>query len=149
MENRRSLLLLDSIMSGLGFGGFGCSKKRVIRKTGETVEIIAEFHLEEGARADEDWVSYIDSEGNEHIKEHLNIQFDFKEEDDPWQKQMEKLLEQAKSIDQWEQRRYDLAKEFVMKGLAESARGAVAMADKLIEELKPSCPEPPGAVCAE
>jgi hypothetical protein len=31
-----------------------------------------------GDRTDEDWVTYIDSKGKEHIKESLNIQLDFK-----------------------------------------------------------------------
>lgn len=122
--------------------------KKIMRKTGEVVEVIASDIKDNGARSDGDWVSYIDSYGIEHIKEHLNLQFDFKDED-TWQARMDKLLEEAKGIDRWEQRRYELAKEFVMKGLAESARDAVDMADILIEELKPSCPEPPGAVCAE
>lgn len=50
----------------------------VLRSTGEEVEIIDAEIKERGARSDEDWVTYIDSEGKEHIKEHLNIQLDFK-----------------------------------------------------------------------
>lgn len=52
--------------------------KMVLRSTGEEVEIIDSQIKERGARSDEDWVTYIDSEGKEHIKEHLNIQLDFK-----------------------------------------------------------------------
>ena len=114
--------------------GIGGAKKCLFRKTGEAVEVIASCALEDGARTDGDWVSYIDSKGVEHIKEHLNIQFDFKE-DDPWRKQMEHLMEQAKEMDQWESRRYELAKEFVTDGLAD-IEGAVAMADELITKLK-------------
>lgn len=55
------------------FGG-----KSILRSTGEEVEIIDAEIKERGARSDEDWVTYIDSNGNEHIKEHLNIQLDFK-----------------------------------------------------------------------
>lgn len=72
------------------FGG-----KSILRSTGEEVEII-DFNLtnrdmrtkakdltfEEG-----DWVTYIDSNNNEHIKEHLNIQLDFKAVvNDTWNK---------------------------------------------------------------
>ena len=108
--------------------------KKTIRKTGEVVEVIASNNPEYGDRSGEDWVSYIDSNGVEHIKEHLNVQFDFKD-DDTWQARMDKLLEEAKGIDPWEQRRYELAKEFVTDGLAD-IDGAVAMADELIAELK-------------
>ena len=52
--------------------------KSIIRSTGEEVEIIDSEIKERGARSDEDWVTYIDSNGNEHIKEHLNFQLDFK-----------------------------------------------------------------------
>ena len=55
------------------FGG-----KSILRSTGEEVEIIDSDIKERGARSDEDWVTYIDSEGKEHIKEHLNLQLDFK-----------------------------------------------------------------------
>lgn len=120
-----------------------------LRKTDEPVEIIAWETTVKGARADTDWVSYIDSQGDEHIMEHLTLEWDFVAEDPFSGGILGGLTESIAKMDPWEQRRYDLAKEFVMKGLAESARGAVAMADKLIEELKPSCPEPPGAVCAE
>lgn len=52
--------------------------KSILRSTGEEVEIIDSNIKERGARSDEDWVTYIDSEGKEHIKENLNIQLDFK-----------------------------------------------------------------------
>ena len=52
--------------------------KSILRSTGEEVEIIDAEIKERGARSDEDWVTYIDSNGNEHIKERLNIQLDFK-----------------------------------------------------------------------
>lgn len=120
-----------------------------LRKTDELVEIVAWETTVKGARSETDWVSYIDSHGNEHIMERLTLEWDF-----VIQTPFEKVLAGGfgsglDKFDPWEARRYELAKEFVLKGLAESARGAVAMADKLIEELRPSCPEPPGAVCAE
>lgn len=52
--------------------------KSILRSTKEEVEIIDCCIKSRGERNDEDWVSYIDSNGNEHIKEHLNFQFDFK-----------------------------------------------------------------------
>ena len=52
--------------------------KSILRSSGEEVEVIDSQIRERGARSDEDWVTYIDSEGKEHIKEHLNIQLDFK-----------------------------------------------------------------------
>lgn len=55
------------------FGG-----KSILRSTGEEVEIIASEIGERGNRTDEDWVTYIDSMGKEHLKEHLNINLDFK-----------------------------------------------------------------------
>ena len=49
------------------------------------------------------------------------------------------MLEPTKlpEFDLWEVRRYELAKEFLLKGLTKYAFDAVDMADKLIEELKP------------
>ena len=52
--------------------------KSILRSTGEEVEIIDFETRIRGDRADEDWVTYIDNQGKEHIKEHLNIQLDFK-----------------------------------------------------------------------
>lgn len=63
----------EKFMSPMGF-----TNKHTLRSTGEEVEVIASHLVESGARSDEDWVTYIDSEGKEHIKEHLNIQLDFK-----------------------------------------------------------------------
>ena len=64
--------------------------KSILRSTGEVVEIIdAEIKLR-GARSDEDWVTYIDSGGKEHIREKLNVQLDFRTEmNDTLQKMME------------------------------------------------------------
>ena len=59
------------------FGG-----KSILRSTGEQVEIIDSEIKERGARNDEDWVTYIDSKGEEHIKEKLNFQLDFKPAND-------------------------------------------------------------------
>ena len=61
--------------------------KSILRSTGEEVEIIDAEIKERGARSKEDWVTYIDSNGNEHIREHLNLQLDFKPViNDTWNK---------------------------------------------------------------
>lgn len=60
------------------FHKLGITSMYVNRNTGEEVEIIAFNQVEDGARNDSDWVTYIDSNGKEHIKEHLNSQLDFK-----------------------------------------------------------------------
>ena len=61
--------------------------KSILRSTGEEVEIVDAEIKERGARSDEDWVTYIDSNNKEHIKEHLNIQLDFKPlVNDTWNK---------------------------------------------------------------
>ena len=69
--------------------------KSILRSTGEEVEII-DFNLpNRGMRTETkdltfeegDWVTYIDSDGSEHIKEHLNLQLDFKPVvNDTWSK---------------------------------------------------------------
>lgn len=107
-----------------------------LRKTDEPVEIVAWETAVKGARADTDWVSYIDSQGNEHIMEHLTLEWDFVAEDPFSGGILGGLTESIVKMDPWEQRRYDLAKEFLLHGLTDSAIGSVAMADFLIEELK-------------
>ena len=106
-----------------------------LRKTDEPVEIVAWDTLEKGARSYSDWVSYIDAQGNEHIKEHLTLEWDFVI-DSPFDKVLSGGFGSLDKLDIWESRRYELAKEFVVKGLAESACDAVDMADRLIIELK-------------
>ena len=80
---------------------FPVANKYIIRSTGEEVEVIA-FNLpNQGIRtkADDkvfeqgDWVTYIDSEGKEHIRENLNIQLDFKPQGSDM---LDKILDVAK-----------------------------------------------------
>ena len=69
--------------------------KSILRSTGEEVEVI-DFNMpNRGMRTETkdlpfeegDWVTYIDSNGKEHIKEHLNLQLDFKPVvNDTWSK---------------------------------------------------------------
>lgn len=54
--------------------------KKKLRKTGEIVDVIDWYELIPNERNDSDYVSYIDSEGNEHPKEKgLNISWDFED----------------------------------------------------------------------
>lgn len=55
--------------------------KYIFRTTGEEVEIVSFFKEKEGERSINDWISYIDPEGNEHYREHYNIDFDLKQTD--------------------------------------------------------------------
>ena len=107
-----------------------------LRKTDEPVEIVAWETAVKGARADTDWVSYIDSQGNEHITEHLTLEWDFVVENPLESSLFKGLTTDLPKYDQWEARRYELTKEFLLHGLADSAKDSVAMADFLIEELK-------------
>ena len=105
-----------------------------LRKTDEQVEIVAWETADKGARNENDWVSYIDSAGVEHIKEHLTLEWDFVI-DSPFDKMINNFEPTKFSeYDPWEGRRYELAKEFVLKG--HSAREAVYMADFIVKELK-------------
>lgn len=57
---------------------FTFDTKYIIRKTKKEAEVVAFNLVENGARNEDDWVTYIDDKGKEHIKEKLNIQLDFK-----------------------------------------------------------------------
>ena len=72
--------------------------------------------------------------GQEHIKEHLNIQFDFKPTS-PSDK-LRNLLDLATSpmFDRWESRRYELVKQMVIEK-AMPIESAVAQADRIINAL--------------
>lgn len=108
-----------------------------LRKTDELVEIVAWETADKGARNESDWVSYIDSEGDEHIKEHLTLEWDFVVENPLESSLFKGLTTDLPKHDPWEARRYELSKEFLLHGLADSAKDSVAMADFLIAELKP------------
>lgn len=112
--------------------------KKRIRKTGEVVDVIS-YSSNSYKRNEYDKVSYIDSKGNE-IHSSLNFYWDFEDIED----------ELTTSIN-WEQRRYEIAKEMlcvlsersyrkdgvsVRYGIGEAANKAVIYANALIEELK-------------
>jgi len=115
------------------------SLKYRLRKTDEPVEIVAWETTVKGARNENDWVSYIDSHGNEHIMERLTLEWDFKV-DSPFGGDFgSSLLESTlNSFDPWEARRYELAKHYFFKEGVHNYDKSVEYADEFIEALKKS-----------
>lgn len=108
-----------------------------LRKTDEQVEIVAWETADKGARNENDWVSYIDSTGVEHIKEHLTLEWDFVI-DSPFEKIISGGFGSGlDKYDPWEARRYELAKEFTWRDGVEPGI-AVMRADAIIAALKKS-----------
>lgn len=112
-----------------------------IRKTDELVEIVAWETVDKGARSEADWVSYIDAQGNEHIKEHLTLEWDFVIQT-PFEKGfLDALKPDLPTFDLWDARRYELTKEYVMRDLENdkvNVDKAIAFADDIIAALKNS-----------
>ena len=108
--------------------------KAKIIKTGEVVDVMS-FKASEGC-PERDWVCYVDSEGLEH-KQKLNALRD-----------LEVINKTENKAVDWEQRRYEIAKEMIAAFLSNSSREiyegdfktqaeyAVVFADALIAELK-------------
>ena len=110
------------------FGG-----KNILRSTGEEVEVIDSQFKERGARSDEDWVTYIDSEGKEHIKKHLNIQLDFKTVvNDAFNKVFD-FAAKSKTPTIRNSRIFEVAKALVDHGSHVST--AVSIARQLVDEV--------------
>lgn len=106
-----------------------------LRKTDELVEIVAWETADKGARSESDWVSYIDSAGVEHIKEHLTLEWDFVI-DSPFEKIISGGFGSSlPAFDPWEARRYELTKEFILRYDVEPGL-AVTRADAIISALK-------------
>ena len=114
-----------------------------LRKTDELVEIVAWETADKGSRSESDWVSYIDSAGVEHVKEHLTLEWDFVI-DSPFESMMKKF-EPTKlpEFDPWEARRYELVKEMFLAAYKEDVllsdcivSDLVKRADDVIEALK-------------
>lgn len=107
--------------------------KSILRSTGEEVEII-DFEIKErGDRSEFDWVTYIDSEGVEHIKEHLNMQLDFKPVvNDTWNKVFD-FAKGNKMPTTRNCRIFEVAKELVKNGSHVS--NAVSIARQLVDEV--------------
>lgn len=112
--------------------------KKRLRKTGEIVDVIM-FTAPYGTDRDDtrDFVDYIDSKGRERKRVPMNIYWDFEDVEE----------ELTKEID-WEQRRYEIAKDMMAAFLSNScsnmhggtiekqAYEAVLYADALIAGLK-------------
>lgn len=107
--------------------------KSILRSTGEEVEIIDSEIKERGARSDEDWVTYIDSQSKEHIKEHLNLQLDFKPVvNDTWNSMFD-WAKNNKMPNTRNCRIFEVAKELVKGGSHVST--AVSVARQLVDEV--------------
>lgn len=107
--------------------------KFILRSTGEEVEVIDSEIKERGDRSEFDWVTYIDSQGKEHIREHLNIQLDFKTVSNDT---FNKLLDVAKNSNTpttKNQRIFEVAKELVVHG--SHVNSAVSIATQLVDEV--------------
>lgn len=106
-----------------------------LRKTDELVEIVAWETADKGARSESDWVSYIDANGNEHVKEHLTLEWDFVIQT-PFEKGfMDAFTTDLPKFDVWESRRYELAKYFFEDGVHNYDK-AVEYADEFIAAFK-------------
>jgi hypothetical protein len=114
--------------------------KSILRSTGEEVEIIDSYLPNRGTRTEPnpllhkegDWVTYIDSNGNEHIREHLNIQLDFKP---VVNETFNKVFDFAtnKMPTTRNSRIFEVAKELVKNGSHVST--AVSVARQLVDEV--------------
>jgi len=82
------------------------------RKTGEEVEIIAWETIDKGAKSENDWVSYIDSKGEAHIKEKGTLEWDFKI-NNPFNKCLD-YTPKFPEFDVWDSRKWDLIKEMII-----------------------------------
>ena len=108
--------------------------KSILRSTGEEVEIIDFEAKIRGDRADEDWVTYIDSNGNEHIKEHLNIQLDFKTVvNDTFNKVFDFATNKMPTTRNC--RIFEVAKELIKAGRDYSIDDAVEVATNLVDKI--------------
>lgn len=105
--------------------------KMVLRSTGEEVEVIDSQFNERGARSDEDWVTYIDSSGKEHIKEHLNIQLDFKTVQNELLNKMLDITKTNKIPTIRNTRIFEMVKALITNGVPSSA--VVNMATQLVD----------------
>ena len=106
--------------------------KSILRNTGEEVEIIDSEIKERGARSDEDWVTYIDSKGKEHIREHLNIQLDFKPiVNDTFNKVFDLAANKMPTTRNC--RIFEVSKELVKNGSQVST--AISVARQLVDEV--------------
>ena len=108
--------------------------KSILRSTGEEVEVIDFETRIRGDRSEFDWVTYIDSEGKEHIKEHLNIQLDFKSVANDTFNKVFDFAKDNKMPTTRNSRIFEVAKELVLKfqcDIEEAVRKATELVDKV------------------
>ena len=110
------------------------ASKYIIRSTDEEVEVIAFEQSSNGERSDNDWLTYIDSNNQERIKEHLNIQLDFKPVmNDTWTKIFD-YAKPNKYPTTMNNRKFEVAKELVINKNM-TVIGAVSTADALVKQV--------------
>lgn len=110
--------------------------KSILRSTGEEVEIIDSEIKERGARSDGDWVTYIDSGGKEHIKEHLNLQLDFKAQSNNLFEKMMDIAKPNKYPTERNRRIFEVAKALYLDNERDySIESAVQVATQLVDEV--------------
>lgn len=115
--------------------------KYKIRKTGEMVDVISYSAPMGTRRTEDDYVSFVDSNGDEHPREKGNIYWDFE--------QVANDINVGSKVEiDWEQRRYETSRTMLAElwssgdfnGMrikaVEAAVWAVSYADALIAELK-------------
>jgi hypothetical protein len=136
VDKEHKIRIMESNTFIMPIGG-----KSILRSTGEEVEIIDSYLPNRGTRTEPnpllhkegDWVTYIDSEGKEHIKEHLNIQLDFKPVvNDTWNKVFD-FAKNNKMPTTRNSRIFEVAKELVKNGSHVST--AVSVARQLVDEV--------------
>lgn len=101
------------------------------RDTNEKVDVIDFNTKERGKRSTLDWVTYIDSENKEHIRENLNIQLDFKYGGNSM---FDKILNTPSLPSIKNARIYETAKELLLKKDCTVA-SAISTAKELVEEI--------------
>lgn len=109
--------------------------KMTMRKTGEEVEVIAFEQKMDGARSDDDWVTYIDKDGKEHIREHLNLQLDFKAVANDALQQIMEFAMPHKIPSERNKRVYETAKEIFLNLDGYEITDAVETAKELVDAV--------------
>lgn len=105
-----------------------------IRSTDEKVEVTAFNQVECGRRNDSDWVTYIDSEGKEHIKENLNLELDFQAVNELTNMMKDPIFKSMPSTRNT--RVFEMTKALVEKGMLdadECVKKAIEIVDKIDE----------------
>lgn len=133
MDQSNSDLVKDSLVAG------GFPKKTFLRKTGEEIEIVSYYQNDFGVRSLTDYISYIDSAGQEHFKEKLSYSFDIKEES-TLQKTFESLMTaQAIATDMKVPSPWALRKMEILKALIISRspiRSVIDEMNEVVDKLK-------------